>query len=167
MPSATRLCSTESTRDPPSVVVMRSWSPPVKKTPVAVMIAAAASGPLACSRSSRRSGVTRPAPSRLNTRWYSTSRCCGSLLAVAITTMCPDRPPASSTNLARIVSDGACICSAPPISSSGPPVFSSAVAGAGAATGRNCTGRAASCWARLITFCGVRAGLAAAACEAV
>ena len=35
MPSASRACRAQSTLVPPTTVVMRSWSPPVKKTPVA------------------------------------------------------------------------------------------------------------------------------------
>ena len=148
MPSATRLCRRQSTFEPPRMVVMRTWSPPVKKTPVAVMIAAAASGLLAWSRSVSRSGVTRPDPSRVNTRWYSTSRHCGSVLAVAITTMWPAAPPARSTNRARMPSDGGLICSAPPITSSGPESSPLAVPHR---DGRSWVGRAASCWARLMT----------------
>src|SRR5689334_22098196 len=34
-PSSTRACSSVSTRVPPRIVAIRSWSPPVKNTPVA------------------------------------------------------------------------------------------------------------------------------------
>ncbi len=34
-PSPSRACSVRSTREPPTTVVMRNWSPPVNNTPVA------------------------------------------------------------------------------------------------------------------------------------
>ena len=49
MPSASRACSAVSTLEPPMTVVMRSWSPPVKKTPVACSIAETA-GRCCCPR---------------------------------------------------------------------------------------------------------------------
>jgi hypothetical protein len=102
VPERTRLCSAESVRVPPSTVVIRSWSPPVKKTPVAVASAATTAGSLAWDRCSSRSPRTRPAPRWVNRVAYSASRTAGSVLAVAITISSAARPPASSTKRRRM-----------------------------------------------------------------